>query len=70
MLAPFLQRVEILWWDLIINALSRFTPLKYVLRMVYRLWPGFLRTKEAKMLLITAIGGFAAGMLLAQFSLR
>lgn len=70
MLAPFLQRIEILWWDLIINALSRFTPLKYAIRMVYRFWPGFLRTKEAKMLLVTAIGGFAAGMLLAQLSLR
>ncbi|WP_299028059.1 hypothetical protein [uncultured Thermanaerothrix sp.] len=68
MLTPLLRHIEMFWWDLVIQTLSRFTLLQHILRVIYRHWPRSLRAKDVKILLITAISGFVAGMLLAELS--
>lgn len=70
MIQALFQRIEILWWDIMIATLTRITPLQSLLRFLYRLWKRYALHIHLKFLLLAAVGGFLTGMILAQITVH
>ncbi len=68
MLQALFQRIEIVWWDIMIATLTRIASLRRILRYLYRLWKRYKLNIHLRFLLLAAVGGFLTGMIVAQIT--
>ncbi|MCX8023866.1 MAG: hypothetical protein N3A60_01550 [Thermanaerothrix sp.] len=68
MIQALFQRIEIVWWDIMIATLTRITPIQRILRYLYRLGKRYSLDIYFKFLLLAAVGGFLTGIIVAQIA--